>query len=166
MYRDDYSFEKKIIQYNHFIHNLITLEEPDVLLIGIPEGIAAFEVKETNHFSEYPLVIGNAVSIDSAALCMYYMNINNRSAVKEICDFANTRFSIPIDVFYIGRNTFEEDEVKNELTFSFLDEGYLERHYTTKDSVDDSIYCLWKKDAANASVKRIIEKLQSNIDAL
>ena len=166
LYRDNYSFEKKIIQYNHFIHNLITLEEPDVLLIGIPEGIAAFEVKETNHFSEYPLVIGNAVSIDSAALCMYYMNVNNRSAVKEICDFANTRFSIPVDVFYIGRNTFEEDEVKNELTFSFLDEGYLERHYTTKDSVDDSIYCLWKKDAANASVKRIIEKLQSNIDAL
>lgn len=166
LFRKEYSYADKIIDMNHFVYRLVKKTNPDVVLIGIPEGIAEFEEGENNHFGEYPLIIGNAVNIDSAVFCMYYMNTPNKEGIEKLCTHIKERFYIPVDVVTIGRNVFEKDVTKKEIGYCFLDMDYLEKHYSDDYNGKDKILRIWNKDAPYRMIEIIIGRLENNLDTV
>ena len=121
-YSNTWSYENKVITLNHFIYNLLLEENSDIIILGVPEGVVEFEEGEMNHFGEYALIAGNAVNIDNAILCLYFMEIENEKAVMRMCNYTSDRFLIPISIVSIGRNTYEvEDGAEKKDFLSFLE---------------------------------------------
>lgn len=167
LYSENCSFSQKVLQINHFLYDISIDEKPDVILLGIPEGITEFEGGEKNHFGEYALVIGSAVQIDSSILCLYYGDIDKSEGLKEIINYIEKRYFLPIDAISIGRNTYQiEDNAKEEISYLFLREDYLKKYSTKFDMEKLSIFRIWEKEEVVKANERIQEVLQENASTL
>lgn len=160
------SFEKKILQFNHFIFGLERKEHPDLFLIGIPEGVTGFETYEYNHFAEYPLIIGNAVSVDAAILCTYFMKVGNEAGIYNLTQFCRNRFDFPIEEIWVGRNFFEEDRPHRQISYSYLDENYLKKHFAQDVQTAIPIIPVWEKEIVYQAAGSMIQKLKKNVNAI
>ena len=93
-FSDKLSLEKKILALNHYLFAYERTKKPDVFLIGVPEGITEFESHEYNHFAEYSLVVCNAVHVDSAVLCTYFMKVDQADGIWNLVQYCRQRFRV------------------------------------------------------------------------
>lgn len=160
------SFEEKILKLNNFIYRLSLAEQPDILIIGVPEGISEFRVDEFNHFGEYPLIVGSALSIDSAILCTYFMDIQNAAGIEHLCNRCYSKFDIPVQALAVGDVVFEAIEGSNKIEYSFLERSYLDKHYTTSVTIPIPLFPVWDKIKSEYAMKEILKNLENNADAV
>ena len=162
------TFEEKVIKFNYYIRKISTQDDPDVLVLGIPEGITPFERHEFHHFSEYPFIVTSAVSIDMVVLCTYFMRGSAvERTLKTISEFCCGRFNIPIDAIAISRTVFEVPiEEYQKIIFEFLDEPFLQKYYPDTKHVDLPMINMFDWDEAKAVIKRSLIRLKENVNVI
>jgi len=162
------SFQEKIIKFNYYINKILKHANPDLIVIGVPEGIAPFKKKEFHHFAEYPLVISNAVSIDIAILCTYFMNDSRfEASLMRLRDFCENKFNIPIGAFSISRTRFEiPNEVHERVFYDFLSATFLDKHYPDLSQINLPIINILDRNFALKTIKLSIKPLQENVKAI
>jgi peptide maturation system protein (TIGR04066 family) len=162
---EDRPFHEKIIKFNYYIRMLSKLDTPDVIALGIPEGIAPFREKEFNHFAEYPLIVSSAVSIDMAILCTYLLTgARLEDGLKEIMDFFEQKYEIAVGLIAISRTLYDIPiEVYEKLIFEFLDESFLDEHYPDVDSLNLPMINMRNYEKAVAAIKASLKQLQENV---
>lgn len=166
LFNEKLSFKTKIFQFNNYIYKLEVEERPDIFIIGVPEGITEFQSGEYNHFAEYPLIVGNAVPIDSAILCTYFVNTPKLQGMKELASYVTTKFSAPVDAVSIGKVLFEAEEGSGKIAYSFLEDFYLKKNYSAEKQENFTLLTLWNKEEYQAGIHTIFDKLQGNADAI
>lgn len=166
IHSDRISFKDKILKFNDLIYRLSLSEDPDVFIIGIPEGISEFSVDEFNHFGEYPLIVGSAVPIDNAIFCTYFMDTPNIAGIEALCNHCTSKFSIPVQALSIGDTMFEAIEGSNKIEYSFFDKNYLEQHYKESVSASIPVFPIWDKIKVENVLNEILNKLEYNADAI
>lgn len=166
LYDRQLAFEEKVIRFNQFVYQLSIAEKPDVFVIGIPEGISEFSTHEYNHFAEYPLVIGSAVSVDSAVLCTYFMPKLDLEGMKEISLHCRERFGFPVHAASIGRTAFEKKSENKRMAYLFLEEEYLQKHYETLPDQPEVYAGVWETEKMTKAIHIILNRLQGNPDAI
>lgn len=166
IYSNQLAFEEKILKLNDFMYRLSLLEHPDIFIIGIPEGISEFRVDEFNHFGEYPLVIGSALSVDSAIFCTYFMDPKNIAGIESLCNHCLTKFNIPVHALSIGNTIFEAIEGSNKIEYSFLDKNYVDTHYSASISISIPVFPIWDRTKVEDALQVMLQRLENNADAI
>lgn len=166
LYDTSLSFESKVFAFNKFLHLLSLGKKPDVFLLGIPEGISEFEVHEYHHFAEYPLVIGSAVPVDSAVFCTYFLETPDIQGIAGIANHSLERFGFPVDMVSIGKSSYETIQGRSVISFSFLDKDYVKKHFAPVDGLPDSVSAVWDTKKTQLAMRNLLQKLQSNVNAI
>jgi peptide maturation system protein (TIGR04066 family) len=164
----DIPFQEKIVKFNYYIRKISKVYDPDVILIGIPEGIAPFEREEFHHFAEYPLVVSNAVSIDMAILCTYFMRGTKLAdGLKKMVELCQNKLSILIGAVSLSKTSFEiPAEMLDRIIFEYLDRAYLDRFYPDINSINLPLINLLNREQASATIKASLKRLQENVSAI
>lgn len=165
---EDHPFQEKIVKFNYYIRKISKLGNPDVILLGIPEGITPFERQEFHHFAEYPLIISSAVSVDVAILCTYYMRgLALESGLIAFVEFCQNKFSVPVGAIAISRTAFEIPEEESEkIIFEYLDKPYLYQYYPDLKRINLPMINMLEREEAVATIKMILRRLEENANVV
>ena len=166
IYNNAYSFEEKVIKLNNYVYLLSKAENPDVILIGLPEGISPFNEGEYNHFAEYPLIIANALPIDIGVLCIYYMNQISMDGIRKLNDFCINKYKIPIGAISISNVLFSYDDARRRLDYFFFNKEYMDKHSPETENVPFPIINVNIKKKSKVKAQQLINFLESNVDII
>lgn len=111
-----YSEANKISMFNMFIKNIEIEEKPDLIVIGVPEGIIPLTKKHHFNYGIYAFEICCAVSPDYSILTLPFGEYNDEfySEMKTLCQY---RLNIEMDSFYVSQyqpisNSFTKPELE------------------------------------------------------
>ena len=62
----------RIVYFNHFIVEQIRREQPDIIIIGSPDGIVPLSLSIHNNYGESSLIISSAIAIDYMVVGIYF----------------------------------------------------------------------------------------------
>lgn len=162
-YSDKRSFEKKVLLCMRYLYTISISEKPDVMIVGIPGGIAEFEANEKNHYGEYALIVGNAVQIDSSILCLYFEERVSSKGIEELSNYVKNRCFLPVRAVSIGKNTYQIDEgMEEEISYLFLQQEYLKKYSAEPNKNRIPIFRIWEDEERELALKRIVDELQEN----
>lgn len=166
---DTLPFQEKVIRMNQYIKAITENAEIDALIIGVPEGIAPFSEKETNHFGEYPLVISKAVPIDLTVLCLYFIwEEISTSGIRYLANEVNVKFATKTGAIAVSRTMFDvPTEDFEKMIYTVLDEQYLHKYYPEQEYLD-GIYAInmFEQDKGFRTIKNCIDQLANNVKAI
>lgn len=95
-------YESQIRLFNHYLHRLVRLEQPDVVVLGMPGGAATFGPYGDNHFSRIPLVMSSAVKSDACVFCLYYQPAFSQETFVRAVTLCDVKFDAPVAAFCIA----------------------------------------------------------------
>ena len=163
MYKD-IPFLEKILKFNYFINKISRTDTPDVIVLGVPEGIVPFRRHEFHNFAEYPLVVSSSVDIDFAILCTYFLHGGKlERGLNAFVDFCQNKFNIPVGAVAISR-VFPDipDEDNQELTFEYLSDYYFLKNYPDVSGMKIPMINILNQEDAVTALKRSLLFLQDN----
>ncbi len=165
---EELPFQKKIFKLNYYLKLISKFYDPDVMIIGVPEGIVPFKRKEYHHFAEYPLVVTNAVSIDMAVLCTYFVyGTKIEHGLRSLAEFCQNKFNVPVGAISISRTSIEiPEETHEKIVFEYLDKSYLEKYYPNLRCIKTPIINLLNREEAADKIKMSLRMLQENASAV
>lgn len=167
LFDDHLSLAEKVLRMNGYLYSLELEKKPDVFLVGVPEGIAEFEKYEFHHFSEYALVIGSAVSVDSAVFCTYYLDAPVRKGIERVAYHSREKFGFPVDMVSVGRSYYEMIDGRIEMIYSFLSKEYAQKHYNPADDLGEFLVEVWNTEQLAAAMEKlVVGKLEENAEAI
>ena len=161
-----YTFEEKIYGLNRYIYRVYAEEKPDVLLIGFPGGIAPLSENEYHHFSELPIIISNAISVDFGILNIYALQQFNNKALENMRDCCWYKYNIPIEAFCLSRQIYEYDLNQKRYKYYFMDEDYLCKYMPSLGGPGFTVANLTEPEKAKKILLHAIESLGQNPKAL
>ncbi len=160
-------FKEKIIKFNHFVRDIIKSEDPDVIVLGIPEGVVPFSKYEFHHFAEYPLIVSNSVPLDLGIQCTYLMpELGLEFALEKSGEFCENRFSIPISSFVISRVTFDISVANEKIYFDFMDDSFLDKNYPNLKNLKVSAINIRNRNEAVCLLKATVAQLEDNLKVI
>lgn len=107
------SEKKKILGFHKYVKRIENKENPDVIILGIPGGIAPYSEKFPGYFGITMYEIMQAVSPDAVVLSCLYENYNKKYFEDLQKKFFYT-YGINIDCFHIS--TFQVDSNESDQT--------------------------------------------------
>ena len=119
MVEPGYTETEKILRFNRFVIDLEKDEQPDVILIGIPGGIAMMNHKLPNHFGILAYEISQAVRPDAVILSTFY-DTYTPEYFERIRQLVRYRNGFEIDHFALANTRFQWDESNIILKEEFL----------------------------------------------
>lgn len=163
LFDDSVSFHRKVIELNRFVYSICKKYDPDVVILGVPSGIAPISVKDTNFFCELPLVASEALKIDAGIMTLYYQREVNDGYLQQISDYCMHRFGAPIDSYFMSQQMVMYDPGKYKMDYLFLTEKQME---TCKPVVNSKKLISTPFDRNNAIYEKVVESLRCNIEVI
>lgn len=163
LFDDSVSFHRKVIELNRFVYSLCKKYDPDVVILGVPSGIAPISVKDTNFFCELPLVVSEALKIDAGIMTLYYQREVNDGYLQQISDYCMHRFGAPIDSYFMSQQMAMYDPSKYKMDYLFLTDKQME---TCKPVVNSKKLISTPFDRNNAIYEKVVESLKCNIEVI
>jgi len=165
LFSDAMAFQEKVVKFNHYLWQIYEQEKPDVIIVGVPEGIAPFKKKEYHHFAEYPLVISSAIDIDISILCTYF--ITGEQAERDIyrtVDYCENRYCVYVGAVVVSRTLFDIPlEMHEKIIFQNLDDEYIENHCKHFENTKLPIANSANKKAASKCIEQVFRTLEGNV---
>ena len=160
-------FQEKVVLFNHYIYTISKQDRPDVIIIGIPEGILPFERQEFHHFAEYPLVAATAVKFDMTVFCTYFLHDVNIDRLKGLIAYCENKLNTAVDAAIISRTYYELPQDDSEkISYEFLDDDYMQKHCLNLSIIDMQIAYMLDRDKVKSVLNTCIQRLEENIDAM
>ena len=165
---EDRPFQEKIVKYNHFVRALARIGDPEVIILGIPEGISPFREREFHHFAEYPLIISSAVSIDIAILCTYFLSGTIReSGLRGMADYCRHRFAVPVGAIAISGTHYEiPHEDYEKIIYEFLSDEFIRGHCPDTGGISFPVISPLGRDTAVSAIKSCLGQLENNVNGI
>ena len=162
---DSIPFYEKVIKFNTYIRMIERKENPDIIIIGIPEGIVPFEQREFNHFAEYALVITSAITIDAGILCTYFVHGKLLSkGIDDLMTFCSTKFGMPMEAMCISNIYCEVPHSDiSPIIYEFLDDSYMCKYGPNISDIAAHVFDFRELDRMTTIVQNILCCLSSGI---
>jgi peptide maturation system protein (TIGR04066 family) len=151
IFSSKYTEIEKVLKLNAFIKEIEERENPDVIIIGIPDGIMPLTQKHHFNFGIPAYEICCAVNPDFTILSLFD-GMYNDEFFEEMTRLFKYRFNIDLDVFITSHYT----PISNS-----IDEERLAFTYTKGTKNDSDEFCVYDiKDLENDDVfSHIVKKL-------
>lgn len=123
LYSENISFEQKILRFNHYINNLVKEGDYDLLILGVPGGILPINDRFTNHFSEIPKIISEAVQLDINIISLYYEREIDLEFLNYLSSVSRYIFKCDTNYFNVSNTQlkYSNDEGKERVDYYYLD---------------------------------------------
>ncbi|ANU44946.1 hypothetical protein ADH76_01415 [Enterocloster clostridioformis] len=164
----DISLPKKVLAFNAWIFQKILVEEPDIIILGIPGGIMPLNNRIYNYFGEVALVVSKALKVDVNVLSLYFNKDIDKEFLKNYQEFCKYAINMPTNYFNISSNCFKYDEEKNEekIETFHLDSEYIEREFPQIVSSDIHIFNDCYRVGDGLSGDNILREFLDNIEVI
>ena len=128
-------------------------ENRHVKPIGVPGGVMPLSGRDTNFFSELPLVVSSALHIDEGVLTVYHIDgpLGFLDMLTKLC---RERFSVPVATF---------DPDTESMQFLFLSDAYIAAHSAASPA--GSRIALPLQEHSHV-YKKVVENLQENLETV
>lgn len=124
MYDPGITTEDKILKFNHYVDELARKEDGDVIIIGVPGGIAPHNDKYLNDFGFFNFMVANAIRPDYVILNTAYVDYNAEymEALKTSLQY---KYDYEVDSVFLSNQyiNWETTEFIDELVYTTLDAG-------------------------------------------
>lgn len=110
---------EKISMFNMFLKYIELEEKPDIIVVGVPEGIIPLTKKHHFNYGIYAFEICCAVTPDYAVLALPYGEYNDEfyTEMKTLCQY---RLNVTLDSFYVSRyQPISNSFIKPDLEFTW-----------------------------------------------
>lgn len=152
---------QKIVCFNHYIKSIETINQPDIIIIGIPGFMYPFSNRIHGDFGVLHFEISWAIEFDYIYFSLLFGDYDSQ-VLNRIKDIAKNTFGYEIDCFNLSNNLMnpvelEENEATNYVTIP--DHKVLERLITYNSNSHNMISnrCVESVDIA---VDRMIKTLE------
>ena len=131
----------KISMFNMFIKSIEIEEKPDVIVVGVPEGIIPLTQKHHFNYGIYAFEICCAVAPDYAVLTLPYGEYNDEfyAEMTTLCQY---RLNVTLDSFYVSRyQPISNSFIKPDLEFTWS-KGVIPstRKYKVFSEIGDNLF--------------------------
>ena len=121
----------KIINFNHYIKMLEEIENPDIIIIGVPGEVMPVSDKHSEHFGIFAFEVFNAIKCDVLLFCMHNNNYFREyfEEVKKLCEY---RFHSKVDAFVIANHAYDcfSLETEGNLKYLSFSNEEVEKHFS------------------------------------
>lgn len=155
-----YTESEKIILFNRFIKAIEQKEKPDLIIIGLPNGIKSYSRDIVEDFGMQFNMIVNAVSVDILILSVPYFEYTNDD-VEGIRKLVWERYGVYTDYINImpKRIKIDDSMLVNRLMYLTID-NQMVKHLRQKLDNED-IYEVSEEKEANRLQDNILKKLSN-----
>lgn len=162
LFSDTLCFEEKVLIANHYVFDFCKQNDFDAVILGVPGGLSVLGTKCTNHFSEVPLVISNAVNIDAAHINLYFDMNMEEQFIEQYKTYCYYKYNLPVASVGVSRQRVVNDMESHRFLFYHLDESFFSKDYVKKYCKENGLINPNDLDAGSMIYKRIIRALENN----
>lgn len=162
----DHSFAKKTYGFNHYVHKLAKDEQPDVIIIGIPDGIIPYNQKIHNSFGEFASIVCNAAHPDFGILTSGLLDVINEDYFSQLKLLCRYRFDTEIFAFCISNNKIQENDTGDGYDIYFLGNEFVE---ALPGFGKENIYNVFYNSdhiGRKKAFQKLVEVLESNVNPI
>lgn len=154
------SVTERIIMFNHYIYELSKKEKADVIVIGVPGGLAPYSEKYLNDFGYLNFMVSNAIKPDYVALttsCVDY----NEEYINSLTTSLQYKYEYDVDAVFIGNSyiNWEATESLDKLMHVTLSADYVKR-----EAEKCNAYSVYQKDHVECFTKHLLDTLSGYSD--
>lgn len=127
MFNNQVRENEKILMFNKLVKDIEKNENPDVIIVGVPEGIMPIGKVLTNNFGIIPYLVCNAVKPDATILSLLYTNNYDKEYFEEVDRLLKYKFNCNIDCCNLS-NTFydyQESEDNHRPIYTIIDSDFI-----------------------------------------
>lgn len=101
-FSNKYKENEKILMFNKFVHEIEKNENPDVIIIGVPDCIMPLTKNHNFNYGIYAFEIYNAINSDFTILSLLDGLYNDEffDEMKSVCNY---RFNVELDGFFTSK---------------------------------------------------------------
>jgi len=161
-----YTFQEKIIRFNHTVYDMCKTEQPDVVVLGLPSGIMPLGEYAYNFFSEIPLIISSAVAIDAGVLSVYFTEYIEDDYFDTLRDICERKFGIPIELFCMARQMIRYDNESRQFDYHFLTDQFIRKYGLDLTGSRAPVIRLTEQRSAENMIRFLVKGLEENLNAV
>lgn len=162
------SLEERIIALNHYMEENTRKRMPDLLIIGVPGGIAPYDGSFYNYFSEVPYIMSNALTPDISILSTYLFKEMNAEYFNNLRTYAKYKFNCLIDYFNISNTSYSVNKDNTEPELYFLNSKAEVVINVQKDNFKETDICVFNiyDQSYSKSLEKMEQELTENFDII
>lgn len=109
IYKKSIPMTERSVNFNKYATRKAETEKPDIIIVGMPEGIMPMNNSLLNDFGEIPQIISNAFAIDYVLLGIYYQNIIDKKFIDYLAGNVKFKFGSELAALCISNTAVETD---------------------------------------------------------
>lgn len=153
MFDSTYTDKEKVYAFNHYLKLIEINEKPEVMIIGLPEGIIPFNEKHSQGFGLCAYEICSAIHPDYLIMSLYNGEYTQQF-LDEMNNLAKYRLHVEIDDFYMSNYVPMSTSFKKEhMVFTYSENR---KKNNTFFDIDDM--------ESDKLIKKVIDKLSMYSD--
>lgn len=155
--------EQKIILYNHFVKKIEQEEKPEVIIMGIPEGIMPISKFQVGHFGIHAFELLNAVNPDFLVMCLYGNNVTDKY-VTEIKQIVKYKYMTDIECFYISGTAQDIFTVNRSIPIEYFSRKQADIENLKTKLESDTNQRIFTEKSVEIMGQYIVDCLNDNIE--
>ncbi len=162
MLTNELSENNKILAFNHFVTQLESEKQPDIIILGIPGSVVSYDNKFFKDFGVLAFEISRSVSIDSFILCSLFADYEKEYFQK--CEqVIGEQLGVSIDFHALSKFTIDESEMieREKVFYLTLDEDIVDTK--VKEINYPRLINPFKKQNVKLIMEILVESLTTNI---
>jgi len=154
----------KILMFNRFIHRHSKNENPDVIILGVPQPIMKYNDFILNGFGILPFIVQHAVQSDIGIVSLYYNEQYTYEYLENFANLCKYRFGVSAEFFSVSNCSISRgiDRV-DELEYLYLTSDFVDNKLK-KNSENNrfTIFAAYNEDDSYKAFSNIESLLQNN----
>ena len=153
---------KKILLYNRYFKDIVSREEPEVLIVGVPGGIMSIDEWYNELFGETAIAIAKSLSPDVTILSLYLSKMDSEF-LNETKNYFRYALGVSPDYFHLSniKLVFEQD--RRTINILITDSC---RVFDGQEETDDRFFNVFLPESCDPAYEGVISQLQNNIETL
>jgi peptide maturation system protein (TIGR04066 family) len=166
----DFLYEKrdaydKILMFNRFVKELVDKEQPDLLIVGVPDAVMKYSDQELLGLGVLPFIMCSAVSSDASVLCTHYA-IYIKEFFERMSRFCDYKLGCPVQFFGMA-NTLVEPDISssvNKIKHMMIPGSLVTESMLDKMETDGfSVFNVFDNESTKKACAAIEEALVNNV---
>lgn len=113
---------KKILLYNRYFKDIVSREDPDVLIVGVPGGIMPIDERHNELFGETAIAISKSLNPDVTILSLYLVKVDS-AFLSDIEKYFRYALGVSLDYFHLSSSKLVFEQDMRTINFLITDSG-------------------------------------------
>lgn len=149
------SITERIIKFNHYVYEIAKAEASDVIVIGVPGGLAPYNEKYLNDFGYLNFMVANAVTPDYVVLATACVDYNDEY-IHSLTNSLLYKYEYDVDAVFMGNSYINWDVTES---LDKLTHMTLQAEYIKQEAEKANVYSVYEKSHVEQFTRHLIGTL-------